>query len=84
MPSKVSSIYFPTTLVYASCFSGVALGIARGSLDDLIRLAQTKVQRAARSSLRESPVFQSQLAELEAKWGACKGLPTSYTHRNYG
>ena len=63
---------FPTTLVYASCFSGVALGIARGSLDDLIRLAQTKVQRAARSSLRESPVFQSQLAELEAKWGAAK------------
>ena len=63
---------FPTTLVYASCFSGVALGIARGSLDDLIQLAQTKIQRAARSSLRESPVFQSQLAELEAKWGAAK------------
>ena len=63
---------FPTTLVYASCFSGVALGIARGSLDDLILLARTKVQRAARSSMRESPVFQTQLAELEAKWGAAK------------
>ena len=63
---------FPTTLVYASCFSGVALGIARGSLDDLIRLAQTKVQRAAWSPLRDSHVFQSQLAELEAKRGAAK------------
>jgi indole-3-acetate monooxygenase len=63
---------FPTTLVYASCFSGVALGIGRGALDDLIALATTKTQRSARSSMRESPVFHTELAELEARWGAAR------------
>ena len=69
---KTPLYVFPTTLVYASCFSGVALGIARGALDDLVTLARTKTQRAARSSMRDSPVFQTQLAELEAKWGAAR------------
>lgn len=63
---------FPTTLVYASCFSGVALGICRGALDDLISLASTKTQRSARSSMRESPVFHTEIAELEARWGAAR------------
>ncbi len=63
---------FPTTLVYASCFSGVALGICRGALDDLIALARTKTQRSARSSMRESPVFHTEIAELEARWGAAR------------
>ena len=63
---------FPTTLVYASCFSGVALGIGRGALDDLIALATTKTQRSARSSMRESPVFHTEIAELEARWGAAR------------
>ena len=61
---------FPTTNVYACAFSGVALGIARGALDDLTSLASTKTARGARTSLRESPVFQTELAELEAQWGA--------------
>lgn len=69
---KTPLYVFPTTLVYASCFSGVALGIARGALDDLVVLARKKTQRAARSSMRDSPVFQTQLAELEAKWGAAR------------
>jgi indole-3-acetate monooxygenase len=63
---------FPTTLVYASCFSGVALGIGRGALDDLIALATTKTQRSARSSMRDSPVFHTEIAELEARWGAAR------------
>ena len=63
---------FPTTLVYAGCFSGVALGIARGAVDDLIALAMSKTQRSARSSMRESPVFQTRIAELEAGLGAAK------------
>jgi indole-3-acetate monooxygenase len=63
---------FPTTLVYASCFSGVALGIGRGALDDLIALATSKTQRSARSSMRESPVFHTEIAELEARWGAAR------------
>ena len=63
---------FPTTLVYAACFSGVALGITRGILDDLITLAGGKTQRSARTSMRDSPVFQTRIAELEARYGAAR------------
>lgn len=65
---------FSTTHVYASAFSGVALGIARGALNDLRRLAAHKTARDARSSLRDSPVFQTELAELEAQWGSARAF----------
>ena len=61
---------FPTTNVYASVFSGVALGIARAMLDDFVRLASRKSQRGARTSMRESAVIHTRLAELEAQLGA--------------
>ena len=68
-----STLYvFPTTNVYASVFSGVALGIARAMLDDLLALARTKSQRGARTSMRESPVIHTRLAELEATLGAAR------------
>ena len=68
-----STLYkFPTTNVYASVFSGVALGIARAMLDDLVALAQTKSQRGARTSMRESAVIHTRLAELEARLGAAR------------
>jgi indole-3-acetate monooxygenase len=60
----------PTTNVYASVFSGVALGIARASLDDLTTLARTKRARGASTALRDSAVFQTDLAELTARWRA--------------
>ena len=63
---------FPTTNVYAAVFSGVALGIARGALADLLVLARAKTARGARSSLRESPVFQARLAELEAQLASAR------------
>jgi alkylation response protein AidB-like acyl-CoA dehydrogenase len=68
---------FPTTLVYASCFSGVALGIARGAMDDLIGVARFKTQRSARSSMKDSPVFQTQIAELEAQLGSARAYQHS-------
>ena len=68
-----STLYiFPTTNVYASVFSGVALGIARAMLDGLLALARTKSQRGARTSMRESAVVHTRLAELEAKLGAAR------------
>ena len=68
-----STLYkFPTTNVYASVFSGVALGIARAMLDDLVALAWTKSQRGARTSMRESAVIHTRLAELEARLGAAR------------
>ena len=63
---------FPTTSVYASVFSGVALGIARAMLDDLVALARTKSPRGARTSMRESPVIHTRLAELEARLGSAQ------------
>ena len=68
-----STLYrFPTTNVYASVFSGVALGIARAMLDDLVELARAKSQRGARTSMRESAVIHTRLAELEGKLGAAR------------
>lgn len=63
-----ASLYgFPTTNVYASMFSGVALGIARTMLDDLVKLAGGKTGRGAPTSMRESSVIQTRLAEIEAQ-----------------
>ena len=68
-----STLYvFPTTNIYASVFSGVALGIARAMLDDLVALARKKSQRGARTSMRESAVIHTRLAELEARLGAAR------------
>jgi alkylation response protein AidB-like acyl-CoA dehydrogenase len=63
---------FPGTHVYAAAFGGVMLGIARGALNDLLTLATTKTQRGAATSMRESPVFQTQLAQLEARHRAAR------------
>jgi alkylation response protein AidB-like acyl-CoA dehydrogenase len=58
---------FPTTYAYATAFSALMLGIAQGMVRDLTALAATKTPRGQPSSLIESPVFQSQLAVLEAR-----------------
>ena len=63
-----------TTQVYASAFSGVMLGIARGTLDDLTAIALTKTPRGAASSLRDSEAFHLQLAELEARYRAARAF----------
>jgi alkylation response protein AidB-like acyl-CoA dehydrogenase len=63
---------FSTTNIYASVFSGVALGIARAMLNDLLELAGHKHPRGAISSMRESPVVQTRLAELEAQLGSAR------------
>jgi len=68
-----STLYrFSTTNVYASVFSGVALGIARAMLNDLLELAGHKHPRGARSSMRGSAVMQTRLAELEARLSSAR------------
>ena len=64
--------HIPTITVYASVFSGVALGIAQSAFDDLLALGREKKASIARSSLRESPVFQTRLAELQAQLGSAQ------------
>jgi len=50
---------------YQVGFSGVALGIARGALDDFIDIARNKVPRGHKSPLRDNAVVQSTLAQAE-------------------
>jgi alkylation response protein AidB-like acyl-CoA dehydrogenase len=63
---------FPATLAYAAAFSALMLGLAQSLLSELKTLGMSKTPRAAPSSLRESPVFQSQLAVLEARLRASR------------
>jgi alkylation response protein AidB-like acyl-CoA dehydrogenase len=61
-----------TSLAYGVGFAALQLGIARAMLDELRDLAMKKTPRGATSSLRENPVFQTQLARLEASYRATR------------
>lgn len=63
---------FPQGSLYASGFAGVALGLARTMLDDLVALARDKTPRGYSGALRESPVTQSQVAQSEARVSAAR------------
>ena len=63
---------FHETYAYAVAFSALMLGIAQALVRELEALAMTKTPRAAASSLKESPVFQFQLAVLEARLRASR------------
>jgi alkylation response protein AidB-like acyl-CoA dehydrogenase len=64
----------PTGSLYASGFAGLALGIARTMLDELVRLAVDKTPRGAKSTLRENAVIQSQVAQAEARLRSARGF----------
>lgn len=74
---------FPLSAIYASVFSGVALGIARAMLDELIALAAHKQPRGARSSMRDSAVVQTRLAELEAQLGSARAYQQQTLRDNW-
>jgi Holliday junction resolvase-like predicted endonuclease len=58
---------FSTTNMYASCFAGVMLGIARRMLDEFKLLAGSKVPSSTANVMRNSPVTQLFVAQQEAK-----------------
>jgi alkylation response protein AidB-like acyl-CoA dehydrogenase len=58
---------FTTTSAYSSGFAAVSMGIARGMLDELKALAQTKKPSSTTRTLRDSPVMHHLVAENEAK-----------------
>ena len=63
---------FPSGSLYASGFSGVAMGIARSSLDAFIELARDKEPRSSKRLVRDSALIQFQVAEAEGKLGAAR------------
>jgi alkylation response protein AidB-like acyl-CoA dehydrogenase len=71
----------PTGSLYAAGFAGLALGIGRTMLDELVRLAVDKVPRGRKNTMRENAVIQSQVAQAEARLRSARAfLFDSLTH----
>jgi alkylation response protein AidB-like acyl-CoA dehydrogenase len=63
---------FPTSSLYAAGFAGVALGIARTTLDAFLVLARDKTPRGFKATMRQNAVIQSEVARAEARLGAAR------------
>ena len=64
----------PTTLLFASGFSTVALGIARASLGAAIDLAGLKIPGRASRLLQDESTTQRLIGEAEAVWYSAKAF----------
>jgi alkylation response protein AidB-like acyl-CoA dehydrogenase len=64
----------PALACYELGFAGVALGIARASLDAFIDVARNKVPRGMKSVLRDNAVIQSGAAQAEARVRAARAF----------
>ncbi len=60
------------TTFYGIAFAGVALGIARTTLDAFIRLAAEKTAHHTTMVLRENPAVQREFAQAEANLGSAR------------
>jgi alkylation response protein AidB-like acyl-CoA dehydrogenase len=65
-------LYRFTIWASVAALAPIATGIARGMIDELIDLANTKTPSYTLKTLRERSVVQSQLAQAEAKLGAAR------------
>ncbi|HEV2099011.1 MAG TPA: acyl-CoA dehydrogenase family protein, partial [Stellaceae bacterium] len=66
--------HFSNLQLYSSGFAGVAMGIARGTLDAFVKLARDKIPRGATRTLRDNNVVQSQVAQGEARLAAARAF----------
>jgi alkylation response protein AidB-like acyl-CoA dehydrogenase len=64
----------PVPSLIALAFAGVALGIARGALDDVVALAGDKVPLFDRRVLAANPTFHVVLAEADTDLAAARAL----------
>jgi indole-3-acetate monooxygenase len=75
MPRETGLLYrFSNLQLYSAGFAGVALGIARATLDAFLLLARDKIPRGAGRALRDNQVIQSQVAQAEAKLAAARAF----------
>jgi indole-3-acetate monooxygenase len=65
---------FSSLQLYAAGFAGVAMGIARSTLDAFVALAHDKVPFRARGTLRDNHLIQSQVAQAEAQLSATRAF----------
>ena len=63
---------FTTTNLYAACFAGVMLGIARRMLDEYKTLACAKTPSSTSALMKDSPVVQLFVGNAEAKLGQAR------------
>jgi len=68
---------FPQMSLYASGFSGTALGIARSMLERFTELAVDKRPRLAQRTLRDTGMVQYEVAHAEARLRAARALVLS-------
>ena len=74
-PRQPGPLYaFSSSNMYSAGFAGVALGIARSTLDAFIELARDKIPRGAKRTLRDDNVVQSQVAQSEARLRAARAF----------
>jgi alkylation response protein AidB-like acyl-CoA dehydrogenase len=65
---------FSSLQLYAAGFAGVAMGIARSTLDAFVALAHDKVPFRSGSTLRDNHLIQSQVAQGEARLSAARAF----------
>jgi indole-3-acetate monooxygenase len=77
VPREQGSLYaFPVFGLLALAISGVALGIARGAVDDLLRLAEGKLPTMQTKPLAAQADTQLRMAKAEARLRAARALVT--------
>jgi len=65
---------FSSLQLYAAGFAGVAMGIARSTLDAFVELARDKVPFRSGGALRDNHLIQSQVAQAEARLAAARAF----------
>ena len=63
---------FTSNQLYSIGFGGVALGIARGTMDAFLALPREKTRRGAGKAMVENNVVQSHVAQSEARWRSAR------------
>ena len=74
-PREGGPLYvLPMSLLFASGFACVALGVARAGLDSAIEIAGGKRPDLGKDLLRDKPVVQRQIGQAEAVWGSARAF----------